>query len=431
MTDTNPEARRILRTRGLGLLLWACVSVGACTSSNGVEDTPRAAKHLFVWSGDADSSASDFLAVIDVAPESPAYGEVVATLAVGAKGAIPHHTEYEYFSGNTLLANGWVGNETFVIDLANPRAPVLKRRLRHTGALSYPHSYARLPNGNVLATFQGRKGRYGAPGGLAEVDESGTMVRESVLDPPKIPTSLYWPYSLAVDPKRNLAIVSLAEMGLDPRAQLTSTRHVQLWSASDLTLRATVELPRTKGDTHLDPAEPRLLADGTIYVNTFSCGLFRLTDVDTASPAAEHVFDFTSLIARDHAEQHANMGGCAVPVVYGKYWIQTVPGLPGLVALDVSDPAHPKEASRLVLDKALYGNPHWLAADRTTGRLVVTGSHKPWVLVVDFDDTTGAMTIDDRFRDKGKAHPGVSFDRQSWPHGTTGPAWVHGALFGG
>jgi hypothetical protein len=31
---------------------------------------------------------------------------------------------------------------------------------------------------------------------------------------------------------------------------------------------------------------------------------------------------------------------------------------------------------------------------------------------------------------KGAEFPGLNFDRAEWPHGATGKAFVHGALFG-
>jgi hypothetical protein len=120
---------------------------------------------------------------------------------------------------------------------------------------------------------------------------------------------------------------------------------------------------------------------------------------------------------------------CAVPVVYGHYWIQTVPALPGLIVLDVSDPAKPVEVSRLMLDQR-YPMPHWLAADRRSGRLVVTGDGGSWVLIVELDEETGELTVDEAFRDKGASHAGIDFARPQWPHGETGAAIVHGALFG-
>jgi hypothetical protein len=104
--------------------------------------------------------------------------------------------------------------------------------------------------------------------------------------------------------------------------------------------------------------------------------------------------------------------------------VQTVPEINGLIALDVSDPLKPVEASRIVFDKKFH-MAHWIAADRKSDRLVVTGNDKSWALVVKLDPSTGAMTVDETLPQ------GLSFDRAMWPHGQTGPAVVHGALFGG
>jgi hypothetical protein len=115
--------------------------------------------------------------------------------------------------------------------------------------------------------------------------------------------------------------------------------------------------------------------------------------------------------------------------VFGKFWVQTDPSLPGLIALDVSEPARPVEASRLVFDSR-FSKTHWVAADRTGGRLVVTGNNQPWVLIVNMNGVTGKMTLDERFKERDADHPGLDFHRPMWPHGATGNAIVHGALFG-
>ena len=120
---------------------------------------------------------------------------------------------------------------------------------------------------------------------------------------------------------------------------------------------------------------------------------------------------------------------CAVPVVIGHYWIQTVPALPGLIALDVSDPQKPVEVSRLKLDSSFMMT-HWIAADRKSDRLVITGHEQSWLLMARFDQRTGALSLDESFRDPGSSNPGINFDRQDWPHSEGGPAVVHGALFG-
>ncbi len=388
---------------------------------------------LFIWAGDSDGKDSDFLAVIDVRPGSSNYGEIVTTLPVGVRGTFPHHTEYEFPANSLLFANGWGAGQTFIIDLRDPRKPKLAGQFKDLNGYSFPHSFARLENGNVLATFQVKKDGYEPPGALAEIDTHGKLIRASSADVAGMDKTQLWPYSVLVLPRIDRVITSSTEMGLPQWARpnkhgasheshtLVDTSNIQVWRLSDLRLLATVPLPTpVKGKSNLNPAEPRLLPDGSVYVNTFNCGLFRLSGLDGATPKAENVFEFPGAGSKEE---------CAVPVVVGRYWIQTDPSLPGLVVLDVTDPAKPVEASRLILDER-FRKTHWIAADRDAERVVVTGNNRSWVLIANIDMKTGKLTLDEKFRTKGSNKPGVDFDRLQWPHGATGKAFVHGALFG-
>ena len=406
----------------VSLLLIA--SIPGCVSTEQPRLSTTATKYLFVWAGDADEKDSDFLAVIDARRSEPTYGQVVATVPVGARATMPHHTEYEYPSNDILFANGWVAGRTFMIDLRDPLKPKLAGQFTSVEGYSFPHSFARLPNGNVLATFQAKGEHYAPPGGLVEMDSQGRGVRAAFAATPEVDSTLTWPYSLVVLPQIDRAVSTSADMGMPPWDEWTyhDTYHVQIWSLNELRLVASVPLPEVEqGPYHIGPAEPRVLSDGTVYVNTFNCGLYRIDGIESAAPKAMFVHSFPG---------GTPMGmECAVPIVYEHYWIQTVPALPGLIVLDVSDPAEPVEVSRLMLDEH-YPMPHWLAADRKSGRLVVTGDGASWVLVVDFDVGTGALTIDEAFKDEGALHPGLDFNRTRWPHGETGGAIVHGSLFG-
>lgn len=376
---------------------------------------------IYAWAGDADEKDSDFLAVIDADPASTTYGAVVATAPVGAKATMPHHTEYETPPDGLLFANGWKGAHSFVIDVSEPLKPRLAADFKEVGGYSYAHSFARLPNGNVLATFQATGGKYAPPGGLVELDPRGKLVRAAPSRSADLPDEINWPYSLAVDGRTGRAIVTSTDMGIGPGWKSPPTSHIQIWSLGDLKLLATVQLPDSgQGRHHLWPAEPRLLADGSAYVNSFTCGLYRIEGIASERPSASFV--------------HAFPGGtgehdmCAVPVVYGKYWIQTVGSINGLVVLDVSDPAKPQEVSRLTLPPAFH-MPHWAAADRANGRIVVTGAEGGWLLMLNFDEKTGQLSVDEKFGDMNSASPGIRFDRLAWPHGQTGKALVHGAVF--
>jgi hypothetical protein len=417
----------------LAAIVALCLTVVGYGRKSG-EGAPRpGSPYLFVWSGDAAHTASDFLAVIDANPDSPSYARIVQTLPVEAKGMMPHHTEYEFPAGNVLFANGWAGRRSFVFDLSQPLHPRLIGHFEGRAGYSFLHSFSRLPNGNVLATFQSHGEGYAPGGGLVELKEDGSVVRSTSAVDPGVDKDLIWPYSLVVAPEADRIVSSSTVMGWPDWKELPAgswplekintkdTSQVQLWRLSDLRLLKTVTLPKDSGHHDENPAEPRLLSDGSVYVNTFRCGLFLMKGISGAQPSAERVYSFPGGTGMDSL--------CAVPVVIGHYWIQTVGALPGLIALDVSHPEKPIEVSRLTFDKQ-FAMPHWLAADRKGDRVVVTGDEGSWVLVARFDAEKGKLTLDQTFREAGSAVPGINFDREQWPHGKTGRAIVHGALFG-
>jgi hypothetical protein len=375
------------------------------------------AHYIYAWSGDADEKDSDFLAVIDADPASADYGKVVATAPTGVKATLPHHIEYETPPGTTLFANGWKASHSFVLDVADPLKPRVAADFKRAGQYSYPHSFARLPSGNILVTFQSIGDKYAPPGGLVELDERGQLVRATPSATPDIPDAINWPYSLAVAPAVDRVITTSTDMGLGPGWKSPETSHVQIWSLSDLKLLATVALPDSdKGKHNIIPAEPRLLADGSVYVNTFSCGLFKIDGISSDKPTASLVHAFPSGPGAHDM--------CAVPLVYGKYWIQTVGAINGLIVLDTSNPDKPSEVSRLILPHGFHV-PHWIAADRNSGRIVVTGMVDSWLAMLKFDEATGQLSIDESFGTGG----GIQFDRAEWPHGATGKAIVHGTVF--
>jgi hypothetical protein len=400
-------------------LLTTAVLFAGChaTRSNPVV-TPEVAssRYLFVWAGDADKRESDFLAVVDVDRQSSTYAEVVATLPVGAVGTLAHHTEYEMPAGGILWANGFAAGQTYRFDLSDPTRPRLAGSFGDEGPFSQPHSYARVPGRNVLATFQHRIGEEAVTGGLVELDSAGRVVRFTSADAPQVDPTIR-PYSLAVVPALDRVVTTATDMHLQGRS-----RAVQVWRLSDLTLLHTILLPPgPRGDENWLTAEPRVLADGrTVLVNTFACGLYRLRGLEDEAPWAEWVYS---------TPWTEEAGFCAVPVVAGRFWLQTSGPEHSVVTLDVSDPGHPREVTRLTL--APNQVPHWIALEPSGDRLVITGYRElqPWVLLADFDRATGVLELDTTFKAPGATQPGVYFGRDEWPHGTTGPAVPHGAVF--
>jgi hypothetical protein len=401
-----------------GFLTTAVMIAGCQPSRSHPVPAPEAAssRYLFVWAGDADKRDSDFLAVVDVDRQSPTYAEVIATLPVGALGTLPHHTEYEMPPGGLLWANGFAAGRTFRLELRDPTRPRLAGSLGDAGPFSHPHSFARLPGGNILATYQHRVGEEGAAtGGLVELDPAGRVVRVASAAAPRIDPTVR-PYSLAVVPALDRVVTTATDMHLHVRS-----RAVQVWRLSDLALLHTLLLPPgPRGDENWLTAEPRVLADGrTVLVNTFTCGLYRLRGLEGEAPWAEWVYSTSWTEGRN----------CAVPVVAGRFWLQTSGAEHSVLSLDISNSGRPREVSRLTLQPDQV--PHWIALEPFGHRLVITGYRElaPWVLLANLDRATGALQVDTTFKTPGAEQAGVYFGRDRWPHGATGPAVPHGAVF--
>ncbi|MCE9602764.1 MAG: selenium-binding family protein [Gemmatimonadetes bacterium] len=424
-----------MKTRILGPLLAASLLLPSACARPADRPSTDGTGLLYVWAADADAKDPDFLAVLDARSGSSTYGSILSTVTVSGRANVPHHTEYALTPGAGLWANGWSTGKTFMFDLTAPLAPRVSGEFGARGGYAYPHSYARLPNGSVLATFQSSGEGYTATGGLVELDARGELVRSASGISPEVARDLNWTYSLLVLPDLDRVVVTNTRMGMVAEwesmakaamdsshhhvSQDVRTTHIQIFRLSDLALLHTLQLPPQGGGHDAWTAEPRRLANGDVYVNTFSCGLYRVVGVATERPSVTPTL-FSPV---------SDMGSCAVPVVLGNYWIQPSTDERMVVAYDLSDPAKPREASRLVFDSTM-SSPHWLALDPAQPRLVVTFGDHGVVVIVDIDPTTGKLTLDERFRDAGAATPGVRTDRAAWPHGATGAAKAHGAVFG-
>ena len=373
---------------------------------------------LYLWASSANGSGPDFLAVYDVRdrPTVDRYGTLVTTIPVPGRGNRTHHTEHDMPADGQLFANGFGSGQSFIFDLSNPLAPRLAKQFGDVGALMHPHSFWRLPNGNVLATFQMQHDAQGvAPGGLAELTPRGDVVRATSDDYPGIDRRIR-PYSAAILPDIDRVVVTTTDM--DKR---DTTRALQFWRLSDLSVQHTIELPNgPRGDEGYRSAEPRVLSDGrTVLVSTFNCGLYLLNDIAGARPGAQLVASFPRKTGTS----------CAVPVVAGNYYLITVPAWSAVVSLDVSDPTHPREVSRLTLGSDDV--PHWIGLEPNHQRLVITGYDEMTtrVLMARFDETNGQLTMDARFRADGSTEPGLRLEGIAWPHGGSGAAVPHGAVF--
>jgi hypothetical protein len=388
------------------LLLTSCVA----TPSR----HPQRSDYLFVWTGASAESESDFLAVVDLNPTSPTYAQIVASAPVPGGKGFAHHTEHQMPNGGVLFANAFGLGKTYLFDLHAPTRPRLAGSFGDAGEYMHPHSFARLPNGNVLATYQMRGHENSQAGALAEISADGRILRTTDAGDPTVEPFIR-PYSLVVVPELDRVVSTSSDM----HAKEIS-RAVQVWRLSDLKLIKTVRLPAgPAGRENEDPAEPRLLADGrTVMISTFTCGLFVLRGLEGGNPSAHWVHSFSQ------------SDKCALPVVAGRYWVQTDASYPALISLDVSDPQRPREVSRLTLGPRQFL--HWIALAPDSERIVISGGNgelESHLLMARIDRATGRLKLDEEFRPAGATVPGVSFDRRVWPHGQAGKAIPHGAVF--
>jgi len=395
---------------------------------------PMPRSYLFLWAGDADGKASDFLAVIDATPSSSQYGEIVASIPTGVVGTHPHHTEAEMPASGHLLANGFHAGRTWLFDLTQPLHPRIVTSFGDLGGYSHPHTYVRLANGNVLTTFQYRAtpGDMDMPhdsgthamthhmehstGGLVEMNERGHVIRAGDASDASIEQKHIYPYSVLPLPQFDRAISTTTDM--DDADSAATAEWVQFWRLSDLKLLRSIALkPGPRGNENRYTGEPRLLTDRkSVYIHTFNCGLYLLRDVNQPQPTADFVMAFEGT-------------NCGVPILAGHYWLQTVPEAHALLAMDIADPMHPREVSRVTFDDE---GPHWISMDPTGRRVVLNSSGYAKgnrLYVINFDPSSGQLTMDDKFRDPGSSHPGIDLTGKTWPHGFTGKAAPHGTVF--
>jgi hypothetical protein len=405
----------------------ACAAASALLAVAKVANAASPPHFLFAWAGDTTGAGEDFIAVIDAAPDSPTYGKLVASAASGIHSQQVHHTEYWMPASGLLFANDHKAGKTVVMDLRDPLHPHVHATFGDLEGFSHPHSFLRLPNGHVLASFQveGHMDHANAPmvmpitdpgsqpgvhGGLVEIDDEGHAVRSTSTADPARPDDLLMAYSLLPLPDIDRVVVTNSSMRDEDKTGHT----YQIFRLHDLKWLSTNDFDAPPGRYgEVNPEEARRGADGAVYVQTVGCGIERVTNVASDHPVSKLVWQFPGSF-------------CGVPSIVSHYLIQSVPILHAIVVLDIKDGAHPVEVGRVTLDAILW--PHWTGYDASTHRLAVTGYRENRLFMLKFDPESGALAIDQAFHDD-RGNPGFDLDNRTWPHGWTGSAIAHGVVF--
>ncbi len=395
--------------------LFTSYLFAACSASGPAP--AGASRYLYVWAGTGNDTTKgiDMITVLDADPASPRYGAVLAAITADSNGRMPHHTELEAPAQGPLFVNDYSGDESFLVNFSTPGSPKLTRKLASVPGGRRLHSFQRLANGHVLATVQFGDGSVpGNPGGLAEFDAGGNLLRTSWSRDSTFPGARIRTYAPAVVAQLDRVVTTSAPMDTERTANV-----IQVWRLSDLRLLKTLAVPVTPGDsTHLNPFEARTLADGTVLMNSYTCGLFRISNL-AGEPQIERVLKLSDL----------PKVGCSVPVLSGHFLLMPIAYAHRYATIDISDPSHPREVASFPTDTTFF--PHWASPDPGSDRVVLTdqGDGVPMVKIVHFDRSTGRLSWDSTFKDSGATTPGVSYHKDRWPNGVTGMAMPHGAVF--
>ena len=419
----------------LPYLLAAVLAGLAMPSSSRPSDS--VSDYVLAFAGDRDEKDSDFFAVIDVRPGSPTSGKVVGTLPIGMTATMPHHLEYTAPQpGKLLFANAHHHEMTLLIDTSDAVRPRLVKSMGPPAPLRYGHDFARVGNGTVLAGFLRSEGRSPAPGdtlvpgnhgGLAEYSEDGKLLRTASAAVAGFKEPIH-PYAIVPMLDVDRVVTTSAPMMEDYNADV-----VQIWRYSDLKLLKTIPVPHGKRADGSDlpgaaryPFGPRRLSDGSILMNSYGCGFYRLTDIASPNPKLSNVY---TIQVPEPEKPGGTRGACSIPVIKGHYWIMPVGRAHTVVVLDISDPARPREASRLNF-RPTY-SPHWAALDPKSDRVVLGAElgGEQGMYVLRFDERNGRLSFDARIGSPGGEPGYIDLENQTWPHGQTGPAWAHAALF--
>jgi hypothetical protein len=417
-------------------LAFVLAAVHACGSSprDATPITGGESPYLLVFAGDEDSADSDFLAVFDVRPGSADVGKVVGTTPIGMKKSIPHHMQYTLPpAGELLFMNAHHHETSLLVDVSIPTAPKVVKTFMPPSPLRFPHDYTRTPSGTRLVGFLRSDGKSidttetqvpGNFGGIAEYSADGTLMRTAMAgDAGAKPVR---PYAFALLPEIDRLVVTSAPMMEDTWADV-----VQVYRYSDFKLLKTIDVPPGKlaNGTTVNGSQaagfgPRVLPDGSVFFNTYGCAFYRLSDIAADSPRLETFFALDTPEPRKGGMR----GSCGIPVVFGHYWINPVGQLHSVIVLDIADPSKPREVSRLSTPSTF--NPHWMARDPQSNRLVLGAElgGEAGFYILRFDENSGTLSFDSALNEEGK--PGyLSLANQRWPHGATGAAWGHAALF--
>ena len=335
---------------------------------NGQEPTT-----LYVWAGDVNRVAPDFLAVVDFDRHSPNYGQVLWTVPLPPPGNVgnePHHCHTS--ADATILACGGLlsvlkgQNDIFFFDITDARHP---RFLSSTHApnSSITDDFLALPDGGFLVTNMGSASG-GAGGRVVEFDAKLKLVAEYPSAPPA--DGAFNPHGMDADFARNRLVTSdfinpVTTLNSFPGApELRSS--IRFWDLGARRIARTVVLPDAAGtmDVKLIPGDPRGRA---VTANMFTG---RFYTVDPTDGSFVQAFDAATVRPHVDTPVPGGMPGLLAVPRGGRSLIFATPMAGQIVMLDITNPESFRQLS--VVSFGRNTGPHSVHLTHDSKRLVVT-----------------------------------------------------------
>jgi selenium-binding protein 1 len=381
----------------------------------------------------------DYLATVDVDPDSSTYSQVIHRLPMPEVGDELHHFGWNACSSchgqpgamrRYLVLPGVRSTRIHIVDTHDPRAPVLHKviepdEVKRATNLSAPHTVHCLPDGRIMLSMLGDADG-NAPGGFLLLDEDFEV--EGRWD--DAPASVPFHYDYWYQPRHNVMVSSewaapkTVAPGFKPDDVAAGRygRRIHIWDWERRAPRQAIDLGETghiplEVRFHHDPDSPH----GFVGAALSSTMWHFFADGDQWR--AEQV------IAVESVEQEGwpfPVPGLITDLVLSldDRWLYFSNWLHGdLRQYDVSDPSRPRLAAQLWLggvlgrptqagDRRLAGGPQMLQLSLDGRRLYVTNSlYSSWdnqfypdlakagsyLLQIDCDTERGGLAVNERF----------------------------------
>ncbi|GAB3667173.1 selenium-binding protein SBP56-related protein [Halopiger thermotolerans] len=414
-----------------------------------------------------DVDAPDFVAVVDLDPDSDTYCEIVDRIELPNRGDELHHFGWNACSSSChmeglerrhLIVPGQRSSRIHVIDAKDRRNPELETVIEPEEVFEYdlsaPHTVHCIPDGEILISMLGDADG-DLPGGFLELNDDFEI--EGRWEPPG---EIEMNYDYWYQPRQNVMVSSewAAPKTYYPGFDLEDVEEgnyghqLHFWDWEDGTVEQTIDL----GEEGLIPLEVRFLhtpesTHGFVGA-ALSSNIFHFWRDQSGEYRAEKVIDFED---REHPDWDMPVPALPTDILismddrylFGSNWLHG-----DVWMYDISDPANPRRADSLsvggtfgdvqeVQGRELSAGPQMIQLSLDGERLYWTTSlFSSWdeqfypeegergsvMLKADVDPRKGTMELDEDFLvDWGECPDGPARAHEiRWPDGDcTSDVW--------